>query len=248
MKRHHEIEELALRLEELKILEAMPVGSIKEVEQRMVMIYHDYAVQDIEQYAAECIETLKRERWRLLYDRFEWTDENVARLAAMNERMKTALLDMRRKTIEVYESLSGWRTSDKDVDVSGTLWVTSMNFEGWETDEDMRDSLFDIMTCKPYCGSYGTNGVSGPYNLCSYNIPDQVLEDSAPDNYETENQMLYLSENPFSWNEMMNPERTDHLNLVYGVHNLYEHCSWALQDLLGIHEYAISIEIRYMNS
>lgn len=26
------------------------------------------------------------------------------------------------------------------------------------------------------------------------------------------------------------------IHLVYGVHNLYEHCDWALQDLLGIHE------------
>ena len=34
MMRYHEIEELALRQEELKRLEAMPVESVKEIEHR----------------------------------------------------------------------------------------------------------------------------------------------------------------------------------------------------------------------
>ena len=38
-----------------------------------------------------------------------------------------------------------------------------------------------------------------------------------------------------------------HLHLVYGVHNLYEHCEWTLQDLLGIRSYRTKIEIEYYN-
>lgn len=69
------------------------------------------------QQAAERIHNLKLQRWRMMRDSFEWTDENIRRIEQMNERMKEALLDMRRRTIEVYESLNSWCTSDKELHV-----------------------------------------------------------------------------------------------------------------------------------
>ena len=239
-----EIKELEEKIKELRRLEAMPVKSIKEVERRMVKVYKEYGAEDISHYAAECIETLKVERWALMRRNFKWTDENVARLEVVNEQLKAALLDMRRKTIEVYESLNSWRTPDKILDVSGTLWVESMIFEGWETDTEIQDLLWDIMTYPPYCGGlYEYNGISHPYNL-DY---DSTYSHNS-DGYRTENDMLYLSDAPDNWNELMNRERTDHLHLVYGIHNLYEHCHWSLQDLLGIRSYKIKIEIEQRNN
>lgn len=232
-----EIKELEKKIKELRVLETMPVKSIKEVERRMVKVYEEYGAEDISCHAAECIETLRRERWILMRRNFKWTDENVARLEAMNEQLKAALLDMRKKTIEVYESLSNWRTPDKILGVRGTLWVESMVFEGWENDKEMQDSLWDIMTYPPYCGFYQYSGVDNPYSL-DYNAPQSHTND-----YGTENDMLYLSDTPDNWNELMNRERTSHLYLVHGIHNLYDHCRWSLQDLLGIRSYKIKIEI-----
>lgn len=206
----------------------------------MIDIYQNRSGWGKEQRAAERISDLKFERWRLMRDSFEWTDENVSRIEQMNERMKEALLDMRKRTIEVYESLRGWCTPDKDLHVKGTLWVEEMAaFEGWEQDEDMEAMLFDIMTRKPYCGFYA-NSVSMSYDLW-YDATHQDAD------YDTENELLYLGENTDNWNELMNLEKTVHLHLVYGVHNLYEHCEWTLQDLLGIRSYRTKIEIEYYN-
>ena len=206
----------------------------------MIDIYQNRSGWGKEQRAAERISDLKLERWRLMRDSFEWTDENVSRIEQMNERMKEALLVMRRRTIEVYESLKAWCTPDKDLHVKGTLWVEEMAaFEGWEQDEDMEAMLFDIMTRKPYCGFY-VNSVSMGYDLW-YDATHQDAD------YDTENELLYLGENTDNWNELMNLEKTAHLHLVYGVHNLYEHCQWSLQDLLGILSYRTKIEIEYYN-
>lgn len=33
--------------------------------------------------------------------------------------------------------------------------------------------------------------------------------------------------------------------IVYGVHNMIDHCHWTLQDLMGIRQYSTKIEIEY---
>lgn len=218
-----------------------PDTKIKNIERWMVDIYQTQCGRSKEYKAIERINDLKRERWSMLHDSFEWTDKNIARLETANERMKDALLDMRRRTIEVYESLKGWCTPDKDLYVKGTLWVEEMTFDGWEHDEDMEAMLCDIFTIKPYCGFYA-NSVS-----MSYDLRHDAGTTHAPEDYDTEYELLYLHDSIDNWNELMNREKTDHLHLVYGVHNLYEHCHWALQDLLDIGSYCTKIEIEYDN-
>lgn len=226
-------------MERLRLLAAKPVTSVRNLERRMVAIYQRYGRRDMDYYAAECINDLKLERWRMMRDRFEWTDENIARLVAANELLKQALADMRRRTIEVYESVSAWRTPDKDLEVIGKLWVENMTFEEWENDEDMKWNLFDVMTSKPYCGFY-TNSVSIEFRL-SY---DKMVSDTA-ETCDSEMHVLYLEDKLDNWNELMPPEKTDHLHLVYAIHNLYEHCRWSLQDILGIKSYRTEIKIEY---
>ena len=133
-------------MERLRLLAAKPVTSVRNLERLMVAIYQRYGRRDMDYYAAEYINDLKLKRWRMMRDRFEWAEENIARLVAANELLKQALADMRRRTIEVYESVSAWRTPDKDLEVVGKLWVEDMSFEGWENDEDMKWNMFDVMT------------------------------------------------------------------------------------------------------
>ena len=218
-----------------------PDTKIKNIERKMVNIYQTQCREDKVYKATERINDLKLQRWCLMRDSFEWTDENVNRIEQMNERLKEALLDMRQRTIEVYESLKGWCSPDKDLYVEGTLWVEEMTFDGWEQDEDMEVNLFDIFTCAPYCGFY-VNSVS-----MSYNLRHDAGTTHAPENYDTEYELLYLHDSIDNWNELMNREKTDRLHLVYGVHNLYEHCNWTLQDLLGIRSYRTKIKIEYDN-
>lgn len=161
-----------------------PKEKIIEIERQMVDIYQNQSRGDKVYKATERINELKRERWCLMRDCFEWTDENVSRLEQMYERMKEALLDMRRRTIQVYESLKNWCTPDKDLYVKGTLWVEEMSFDGWEQDVDMEALLCDIFTIKPYCGFYA-NSVS-----MSYDLRHDTGSTHKAENYDTENELL----------------------------------------------------------
>lgn len=243
-KKFRTLDKLKLRkaaLEELRTLTARPITGIRQLEKRMAKIYKIYGRKDLEYYAAECIDDLKLQRWCLLRDSFEWTDENVARLEAANEQLKEALLDMRRQTIEVYEAVRKRITTDQNLYVYGSLWVKEMAFENWQHDEDMQYDMFDIMTSSPYSGFYSVGGVSMTYDF----YHDEIHSDSPDDADKSENYLLYLENTVDNWNELMPIEKTGHLHLVYAIHNLYEHCNWSLQDILAIKSYHTKIEIEY---
>lgn len=244
MKKSREYCNLKKVLDEINELKQQPLDNVRDVERRMVKVYQEFHREDMRYYAAEYIDELKLERWSMMWDSFEWTNENIKRLEVANEQLKTAMLDMRRQTIETFEALREWCTPDKDLYVRGTLWVDDMTFEGWEEDEDMQSYLYDIMTSRHY-GNFYVNSVGMSYDLRH----DEMLTNTSED-YETENSLLYLSDsnsqNPVdNWNEQMPHDKTEHLHLVYAIHNLYEHCHWTLQDILGIHSYSTKIEIDY---
>ena len=226
-------------IEELRLLASKPATSVRSLERRMVKIYQQYGVRDMEYYAVECISDLRLERWSMLHNNFEWTDENITRLEAANEKMKEAMLGMRRKTIEVYESLTNLRTPDIDLKVKGTLWVNEMTFEGWNPDDETSWYLYDVMTFKPYCGFYESS-----INFEFIIRHDEEVTDG-PASYDSENYVLYLEEEPDNWNELMPRDKTAHLHIIHGLHNLYDHCHWSLQDILGIKSYKTKIEVEY---
>lgn len=230
-------------IKELEELATKPTEDVRELEKRMVEIYCEYDTYRYEHHVVESIESLRFQRRQLMAKSFKWTDENVARLEAANEQMKEALLDMRRKTIEVYETLNHWRTPDKVLRVEGRLFVKDMVFEGWEDDEYMQDTLSKVMLLQPYSGFYTNSVDSRGYSLEGIG----GLATCTPDKYVTENKMLYLSESPDNWNELMNRKKTNHLHIIYAVYNLYERCLWSLQDLLGIRSYGIGIEIEQVD-
>ena len=194
-------------LREMRRLAYKPVENVRQADRRMVKIFEKYCRQDIRYFAVECINDLKQERWCMMRDSFEWTDENIARLEAANERLKEALLDMRRQTIMAYEAAME-RNPDLDIYVEGTLWVEEMTFVEWEQNEDMQEALFNIMASETYGGFY-SNSISNVYML-QHNA---YMTDS-PDSYDSENQMLYLEEKIDNWNELMPRDKTDHLHLV----------------------------------
>ena len=56
--------------------------SVREIERRMVDIYQTQCREDKVYKAAQRINDLKLQRWHLMRDGFEWTDENISRLEA----------------------------------------------------------------------------------------------------------------------------------------------------------------------
>lgn len=76
---------------------------VREVERRVVDIY---TKSDTSNKDVVCsIQSLMMMRWNMMHHGIMWDNEFVAKLDAMNEQMKQALIAMRYKTLDVYEYL-----------------------------------------------------------------------------------------------------------------------------------------------
>jgi hypothetical protein len=158
----------------------------------------------------------------------------------MNEKMKQALIDMRNLALNTYTHLLTNCPDEKEFDVTGRLFVDDMEMEGWEYGSHMSDYLSEILQTPEYSGLY------------RYGVAHEVIFESADRPYginenNTEMNMLYMAELPENWNEHMDREKTANLNIIYGVHNMIDHCHWTLQDLINVKSYKSKIEVEYRN-
>lgn len=210
---------------------------VKNLEERIVGLYEKGANDD---KTADEIESLLMERWRLIHQSIVWDDDFIAKLVAMNEKMKQALIDMRNLALDTYTHLLVNCPDDKEFDVTGRLFVDDMEMEEWEYGSHMSDYLSEILQMPEYSGLY------------RYGVAHEVIFESADRPYginenNTEMNMLYMAELPENWNEHMDREKTANLNIIYGVHNMIDHCHWTLQDLINVKSYKSKIEVEYRN-
>lgn len=68
-----------------------------------------------------------------------------------------------------------------------------------------------------------------------------------PVHIQSENEMLYLKEEPDNWNEGLDRELTKDMHLTHAFHNLYEHLDFSIFDLLWVRNFNIELhaEIDY---
>jgi len=228
---------------ERMLVEEMDTDNIKKLERRIARIYKDcyYSPDEMEQIrAATCIDSLLMQRWRMMHDKIVWNDGFITKLEVMNEKMKQALLDMRRMTLETYNHLLSQCPDDKELEVTGTLWVDDMEIEGWKYGSHMWAYLSEILQTPEI-------GIS---NLYKYGVSMELTynsTDNACDRFQTELGLLYLEDKLDNWNEHMNREKTDHLHIVYGVHNMIDHSCWTLQDLINVKSYKTKIKVDYQD-
>lgn len=210
---------------------------VRNLEERIVGLYEKGANDD---KTSDEIESLLMERWRLMHQSIVWDDEFITKLVAMNEKMKQALIDMRNLTFDTYNHLLANCPDDKEFDVTGMLFVDDMEMEGWEYGSHMSDYLSEILQTPEYSSLY------------RYGVAHEVIFESSDRPYgindrNTEMNLLYMAEQPDNWNEHMNREKTANLNIIYGVHNMIDHCHWTLQDLINVKSYKAKIEVEYRN-
>ena len=210
---------------------------VRKLEERIVKLYEKGANDD---KTSDEIESLLMERWRLMHQSIVWDDEFITKLVAMNEKMKQALIDMRNLTFDTYNHLLANCPDDKEFDVTGMLFVDDMEMEGWEYGSHMSDYLSEILQTPEYSSLY------------RYGVAHEVIFESSDRPYgindrNTEMNLLYMAEQPDNWNEHMNREKTANLNIIYGVHNMIDHCHWTLQDLINVKSYKAKIEVEYRN-
>lgn len=210
---------------------------VRKLEERIVKLYEKGANDD---KTSDEIESLLMERWRLMHRSIVWDDDFIAKLVAMNEKMKQALIDMRNLALNTYTHLLTNCPDEKEFDVTGRLFVDDMEMEGWKYGIHMSDYLSEILQTPEYSGLY------------RYGVAHEVIFESADRLYginenNTEMNMLYMAELPENWNEHMDREKTANLNIIYGVHNMIDHCHWTLQDLINVKSYKSKIEVEYRN-
>ena len=210
---------------------------VRKLEERIVKLYEKGAIDD---KTSDEIESLLMERWRLMHRSIVWDDDFIAKLVTMNEKMKQALIDMRNLTFDTYNHLLANCPDDKEFDLTGMLFVDDMEMEGWEYGSHMSDYLSEILQTPEYSGLY------------RYGVAHEVIFESSDRPYvinenNTEMNMLYMAELPENWNEHMDREKTANLNIIYGVHNMIDHCHWTLQDLINVKSYKSKIEVEYRN-
>lgn len=214
---------------------------VREVERRVVDIY---TKSDTSNKDVVCsIQSLMMMRWNMMHHSIMWDDEFVAKLDAMNEQMKQALIAMRYKTLDVYEYLKLRCPEDMKLEVMGRLYVDDMDMEGWEYESDMWANLSEILQTPAMSrDSLYANGITYPL------VFDSTDNNSCHSCEECETMyMLYREKHYDNWNEHMDRNKTGHMHIIYGVHNMIDHCHWTLQDLINVKSYKTKIEVEYSN-
>jgi hypothetical protein len=214
---------------------------VREVERRVVDIY---TKSDTSNKDVVCsIQSLMMMRWNMMHHGIMWDDEFVAKLDAMNEQMKQALIAMRYKTLDVYEYLKLRCPEDMKLEVMGRLYVDDMDMEGWEYESDMWANLSEILQTPAMSrDSLYADGITYPL---VFNSTDN---NSCHSCEECETMyMLYREKHYDNWNEHMDSNKTGHMHIIYGVHNMIDHCHWTLQDLINVKSYKTKIEVEYSN-
>lgn len=177
-------------------------------------------------------------RWHMMLDSIIWDDVFIAKLDAMNEKMKQALIEMRNLALYTYNHLLTICPDDKTVMVKSILGVDDMDMDGWEYGSDMWAYLTEILK----------NPELSLHSLYEYGVAfEMIIEKGNDPFYYSDNQLLYHGEEPENWNEYMDSKKTEYMHIIYGVHNMIDHCGWTLQDLINVKSYYTKIEIEYRN-
>ena len=217
-------------------------------------IFNTKAVQEIEteilnlQYETEkrrlfrdseglAIKSLLGIRRNILHDYFVMDDNYKLLLSEFNEALKLQLIDMRNRTIKLYESLKG-------NDVKNDMVVKGKCFLGYEYSK-----IHPVQTIRAKKIWAMLNGTMDDFlrlyddGACSFKIETW----GNPIHIQSENEMLYLQEEPDNWNEGLDREFTKDMHLIHAFHNLYEHMDFSIYDLLWVRDFNIELhaEIDY---
>ena len=168
-------------------------------------------------------------RKRLLDSMFVMTDAYKRLLGEFNDALSAKLLDVRKKSVLMYESLNA-------LNMGGSLSVHGKCFLGYEYSKlhpiqtRQAKKIWDIM-----------NGCLDDYVSLYKDGVTHLVINTRYERIPTENEVLYLSDKLDNWNEGFDREMTKDMNLIYAVHNLTDHMEFSIFDLLWIRDFNVEI-------
>jgi len=211
--------------------------AVRSVEEQILDLYHETERKHwYNDENKKAIKSLLEVRRRILNSMFVLDEQNKQLLAEFNEAMKQQLIEMRKRAIDLYNSV--YR-----LDMGGSVEVEGKCFMGYEYSkihpvQSMRaKKMWAVLngSLDDYIFLYCEDGVDG------------FLISSDDPKIATENEFLYLNEVRDNWNEGLDCELTSEMNLTYAFHNLFSHLDFSIYDLLWVRDFNIELhaEIDY---
>lgn len=173
-------------------------------------------------------------RKRIMDEMFEMDEHYLQLLSDFNEAIKQQMIEMRKRTIALYESVA-------KAGLPGTIEVEGKCFLGYDYPplhpiQDRRaKQMWEILNGARdnYMPMYD-DGL-GQFRITTYHSPTPEIE--------SEQQMLYWSEETENHNEGLDREMTKDLHLIFPFRDLFYHMEFSIFDLLWVRDFHIDLNV-----
>ena len=218
--------------------------TIQEIYNARPVMEIEYEILDI-QFQSEkgiwgwetgkvAIQSLLKIRKTILNNMFVLDKHYLQLINDFNEAMKQQMIEMRKRTIALYESVA-------EANLPGTIEVEGRCFLGYDypplhpIQNERAKRMWDILngTIDDYVPLYSKG--FGQFRIDTFHsiIPE----------IESEHKMLYMDDELDNWNEGLDREMTKDLHLIYPFHNLFEHMEFSIFDLLWVRDFNIELNV-----
>ena len=165
---------------------------------------------------------------------FVLDEQNKQLLAEFNEAMKQQLIEMRKRAIDLYNSVY-------KPDMGGTVEVEGKCFMGYEYSK-----IHPVQSMRAKKMWAVLNGSLDDYIFlyCEDGVNSFYINNYDP-KIESENELLYLNEELDNWNEGLDRDMTKDMHITYAFHDLFSHLDFSIYDLLWVRDFNIEIHVEY---
>lgn len=219
----------------MTVQEIFNTTTVRSIEEQILALYHEIeGHRSTYEENKKAIRSFLEVRKRILDSMFVMDEQNKQLLAEFNEAMKQQLIEMRKRVIDLYNKVY-------KSDMNGRIEIVGKCFMGYEYSKNhpvqsMRaKKMWAVLngSLDNYMLSYSDDGV------CRFDIIGDAPK------IESENELLYLNEEPANWNEGLDRELTSDMHLTFAFHNLFSHLDFSIYDLLWVRDFNIEIHVEY---
>lgn len=209
--------------------------AVRSVEEQILDLYHETERKHwCNDENKKAIKSLLEVRRRILNSMFVLDEQNKQLLAEFNEAMKQQLIEMRKRAIDLYNSVY-------KPDMGGAVEVEGKCFMGYEYSK-----IHPVQSMRAKKMWAVLNGSLDDYIFlyCEDGVNSFYINNYDP-KIESENELLYLNEELDNWNEGLDRDMTKDMHLTYAFHNLFSHLDFSIYDLLWVRDFNIEIHVEY---
>ena len=207
--------------------------AVRSVEEQILDLYHETERKHwCNDENKKAIKSLLEVRRRILNSMFVLDEQNKQLLAEFNEAMKQQLIEMRKRAIDLYNSVY-------KPDMGGTVEVEGKCFMGYEYSK-----IHPVQSMRAKKMWAVLNGSLDDYIFlyCEDGVNSFYINNYDP-KIESENELLYLNEELDNWNEGLDQELTKDLHLIHQFNHLFEYTNFALTDFIYCRDFESQTEI-----